>query len=295
MPWDPAQEKNRNKYMLSIALKIIDPRANTSAVGEFGMLIWRQKTLVWEMTRRDILERYAGQVLGGVWALLNPLLIMFVYVFAFTVIFNTRLSVEDSTLSYAAYILAGLAPWIAMTEVLGRASTAVTGNASLVKQIVFPTEILPIKVALGATPTLIVGLVVVLMICILSGHGHPLGLLLLPIPVFCQLLMSLGFAFLLSAVGVFLRDIKDVVGVLLTVSFFLLPIIYAPGVAPRALEFAFYLSPVSYLLWCYRDVILYGGVTTPAIWLAMIVLSSVIFTFGYRIFRMLQPSFGNAL
>ena len=284
-----------NYQMLPIALKILHPRANTSAINEVTRLSWRHKDLVWEMTRRDVLERYAGQVLGGIWALLTPLLVMFVYVFAFSVLFRGRLNGEEGTLNYTAFILAGLAPWIAMSEVLARAATAVTANANLVKQIVFPSQILPIKVALGAIPTLLVGLAVAIITSVVSGHAYSLSLLLLPIPIVCQVLMSTGFAFLLASVGVFVRDIKDVVAILLTMGFFLHPTIYAPGVAPRALEFLFYLSPISYLIWCYRDISFYGSVTNPWIWLIMILLSGAIFALGYRVFRMLQPSFGNAL
>jgi lipopolysaccharide transport system permease protein len=281
--------------MFSAALKILHPRANTLAFSELSALSWRHKELVWEMTRRDILERYAGQVLGGVWAVANPLLIMAVYVFAFTVLFQGRLTAQGDVVEFTAYVLAGLAPWIALAEVLGRASTAVSGNASLVKQIVFPSQILPMKVALGALPTLFLGLLVTLLVAAVAGHAHVLGWVLLPIPIFCQLLMSTGFAFLLSAIGVFIRDIKDVVGVLLSIGFFLHPIVYAPGVAPRALEKLFYFSPFSYLLWCYRDAAFHGGITQPWIWLTMVLLSVGIFALGYRVYRMLQPSFGNAL
>src|SRR5919205_2437300 len=214
--------------MLSAALKILHPRANGAAFGELSALFWRHRELVREMTRRDILDRYAGQVLGGVWAVANPLLVMGVYVFAFTVLFQGRLSAGGSGLEYTAHVLAALAPWVALTEVLGRAPAAVLGNANLVKQIVFPSQVLPIKVALGALPTLGIGLSVTLLVASLSGHAHPLGWLLLPIPIAAQLLMSTGLAFLLAALGVFVRDIKDVVGVLLSIGLFLHPVLYAP-------------------------------------------------------------------
>jgi lipopolysaccharide transport system permease protein len=281
--------------MITTALKLLDLRANVIAARELSALFWRQKELVWEMTRRDILDRYAGQVLGGIWVLANPLLIMAVYVFALAVLFRGRLSERGDVWEYVVYVLSAMAPWIAMAEVLGRAPTAIVVNANLVKQIVFPSQILPIRVAFGALPTLLISLVVVLLVSAITRHGHPMGWLLLPIPILCQLAMSTGFAFLLASLGVFVRDMKDVVGFLLSIGFFLHPIVYAPGVAPRALEAVFGLSPISYLLWCYRDAVFNGGVTNPWIWLTAILLSVGILALGYRIYRVLQPTFGNAL
>jgi lipopolysaccharide transport system permease protein len=266
-----------------------------AAVREFAALAAQRRNLVYEMTCRDVLDRYAGQALGAGWVIAAPLLQMGVYVFAFTVLFASRLSAQGSKAEYVSFILSALAPWLAITEVLGRAPTVVTASAGLVKQVVFPNEILPLKITLGASPTLAIGLVVVMVMAVVGGHAQPLGWLLLPIPIFCLGAMLAGCAYFLAAIGVFLKDTKDIVAVLLSVGFFLHPIIYAPGVAPRALELVFRLSPFSYVLWCFRDSLFYGGVASPYAWGAMMVLSTVIFALGYRVYRMLRPAFGNVL
>ena len=262
---------------------------------EFGYLIVERWTLIYEMACRDVLDRYAGQALGAAWVIAAPLLQMCVYVFAFTVLFASRLSAGGSNAEYVAFILSALAPWIVVSEILGRAPTIVTASAGLVKQVVFPSEVLPLKVTLGASPTFGIGLAVVMIIGLISGHAHPLGWLLLPVPILCLALMSAGFCYFLGALGVFLKDTKDIVQVLLSIGFFLHPIIYAPGVAPHGLEVLFYFSPISYVLWGFRDALFYGGITDPWIWNTMILLSCIIFVLGYRTFRMLRPVFGNAL
>jgi len=276
-------------------LKIFDASANVAAAREFVTILYRYQDLAWEMTRRDVRDRYKGQALGSLWAIGHPLLLMAVYVFAFAFLFRGRLSPEGEWSEYAVYVLAGLAPWIALQEALGRAPTAVLGNANLVKQIIFPSEILPLKVALGATPTLIVGLCVTVALAVATGVGIGVGLLLLPIVVASQTLALVGLVYVLAGIGVFLRDIKDIVSVLLSIGLFLHPILYAPGTAPAALEAAFYASPFSYLIWCYRDALLYGEITRPEAWILAPVLSTAIFVIGYRCFRMLRPMFGNAL
>jgi lipopolysaccharide transport system permease protein len=277
------------------ALRVLAPRANLAAICEFGYLLAERWILVYELTCRDVLDRYAGQALGTAWVIAAPLLQMCVYVFAFTVLFASRLSAEGSNAEYVSFILSALAPWIVVSEILGRAPTVVTASAGLVKQVVFPSEVLPLKVTLGASPTLGIGVAVVLIIALISGHAHPLGWLILPVPILCLALMSAGFCYFLGALGVFLKDTKDIVQVLLSIGFFLHPIIYAPGVAPHGLEMLFYFSPISYVLWGFRDALFYGGITDLWIWGAMILLSSAIFVLGYRTFRMLRPVFGNAL
>jgi lipopolysaccharide transport system permease protein len=285
---------NREKVIDVSALRLIHPKANADALVHFFLMLRQRKDLVLALARRDILDRYAGQVFGGIWAVANPLILMSVYVFAFTVLFKGRVGAEGSALEYTAYILVGLVPWVAMTEVIGRAPEAVTSNANLVRQIVFPNELLPLKIAFGALPTLVLGLAVSLVVCGLTGHAS-LGWALLPIPIICYFLMSTGFAYLLAAFGVFVRDMKEIVAVMLSMGLFLHPILYPPGVAPKALQLLFYFSPISYVLWIFRDAAFYGGVTEPWVWIAAVLLSLGIFALGFRVYTILQPSFGNAL
>ncbi len=220
---------------------------------------------------------------------------MAIYVFAFLILFQGRLPGSSSSVSYAVFMLAGLAPWMAVQEALGRGPTAISGNANLVKQIVFPNEVLPLRVALGVLPTLGIGIIVVGMLAPIAGLGGWLTAPLLVVVIACHLIMTVGLVYLLAGIGVFIRDVRDVVTVLLSVGMFLQPIFYAPGVAPRALEAVFYLSPVSYLIWCYRDALVYGEVTRPLAWVAAPIISMLLFLVGYRLYRNLQPAFGNAL
>jgi len=281
--------------MLSTALKILAPAPNRMALRHFSLLIRRHHELVWEMTRREILDRYTGQVLGSLWAIGLPLLSMAVYVFAFLVLFQGRLPGSTSSVGFAVFMLAGLAPWMAVQEALGRGPTVISGNANLVKQIVFPNEVLPLRVAFGVLPTLGIGIVVVGMLAPIAGLGSWLTVPLLLIVIACHLIMTVGLVYLLAGIGVFIRDVRDVVTVLLSVGMFLQPIFYAPGVAPPALETVFYLSPVSYLIWCYRDALVYGEITRPLAWVAAPIISMLLFLVGYRLYRNLQPAFGIAL
>src|SRR6516225_3853384 len=220
--------------MLSTVSKMLAPSANGAAFRHFLSLIRRHHELVWEMTRREMLERYTGQVLGSLWALGLPLLTMGIYIFA-------------------------------------------------------------LRVALGVSPTLGIGVAVVGMLALICGLGGWSTVPLLIVAVACHLVMTAGLVYVLAAIGVFIRDVRDIVTVLLSIGLFLQPIFYGPGVAPRALEMIFYLSPISYLIWCYRDALVYGEISNTVVWLATPIISTLLFLIGYRLYRSLQPAFGNAL
>jgi lipopolysaccharide transport system permease protein len=277
-------------------LRLFDPIANLAALMEASRFVRRYRLLIVEMTRREITDRYAGQVLGAAWAIGAPLLTMAVYVFAFTVLFRGRVGPTDNGLGYTAYVLAAIVPWLALQDVLNRATVCVSGSASLVKQIVFPTEVLPLKVVLATIPALIVGLAVTAVVTLASGATNAFGtLVLLPIAVLLLLFMCAGLAYILAAIGVFLRDIKDIIGVLLMIGFFIHPIIYPPDRVPAWLGRVFAISPFTHVIGCFRDALVDGAVTRPWSWLISFVTALVLTVVGWRVFRMLRPSFGNAL
>jgi lipopolysaccharide transport system permease protein len=276
-------------------LRFLDPRPNVFVLRELTASLWKYRELLLEMTKRDLFDRFAGQALGGVWAILQPLVLMLLYTFVFTFIFRLRMSSGDAGASYVVHLLAALAPWLAMQEALGRAADVIVGEANLVKQIVFPIEILPLKTVLSTVVMLAVGLAFPVLIALFSGTARPVFWLLLPIPVMSQLLLVSGLVYLLSAVGVFVRDVRDIVPLLLTVGLFLHPILYIPGQLSAWAEAAFYMSPISHVLWMYRDVVVFGAIMHPLAWIVGPSSGILSFVLGYRVFRSLRHNFGNVL
>jgi lipopolysaccharide transport system permease protein len=275
-------------------LRLLNPFANAHALQLLCGNVARYRELLWEMTRRDLLERQAGLAFSGFWVIGQPLLMMVVYVFVFSFVFNVRMGVNDSGLGYTAFLLAGLVPWLAFQEAIGRAPTCITENSSLVKQIVFPVEILPLKVVLSTLVLLAVGLAFPLALAILNGTARPLFWLLLPLPVASHLLMTIGLTYMIAAAGVFLRDIRNVIQLFLMIGLFAHPILYVPGMLPRWTEIGFHALPFSHVVWLYRDVIL-GDIGHPASWLVAPVLGIGFLVIGYRMFRSLRHMFGDAL
>jgi homopolymeric O-antigen transport system permease protein len=273
---------------------LVNPTANVQALRTLARSVTQYRELLWEMTRRDLVERQAGLAFAAFWVIGQPLLMMLVYVFVFSFVFNVRLGMEGGRLDYTAFLLAGLAPWLAFQEAIGRAPTCITENKSLIKQIVFPIEILPLKLVLSTLVPLGLGLAFPLVLTVLAGTARPLSWLLLPIPVLSYLLLTIGLAYLISAAGVFIRDIRNIVQLVLMIGLFAHPILYVPGMLPRSAEMAFELSPFTHVIWIYRDAVL-GNFTHPESWLVAPLIGISFLVIGYRIFRSLRHMFGDAL
>jgi lipopolysaccharide transport system permease protein len=273
---------------------ILSPSANLRALNLILHTLTQYRELLWEMTRRDILARQAGLAFGAFWVIGQPLLMMLVYVFVFSFVFTIRLGVGDDGFGYVAFLLAGLVPWLAIQEAVGRASTCFIEDKSLVKQLVFPVEVLPLKLVLSTLLMLGIGLLFPMILTVLNGTAKPLSWLLLPLPVFSYLLLTVGFCYVIAAAGVFLRDMRNIIQLLLTIGLFAHPILYVPGMLSPWVERAFGLSPFAHIIWLFRDVVL-GEFSHPASWLIAPAAALLSLLIGYRMFRGLRHMFGEVL
>ena len=263
---------------------------------ELLRLLRRHRALLAEMVRRELTQQYAGQVLGALWAVGHPLVQTGVYVFLFAIVFNTKIGgTYELPLDYTTYLLTGLLPWIGFQQSLTVTSTAISANASLVKQVVFPIEILPLKSVISSLLPQLIG-TAALVAYVFATHGiPPATYLLLPVLVTCQCAAMAGIGFLLAACGAFLRDLKDIVQVLALINAYLIPVFYLPSWVPHLFQPIIYVNPFSYMIWCYQDALYFGRFEHLAAWPVFGIGSFLLFGFGYRAFRHLKPSFGNVL
>ena len=169
-------------------------------------------------------------------------------------------------LDYTTYLLAGLIPWMAFQESMAKGATVIVGNANLVKQVVFPIEVLPVKGVMASFSTQLVA-TGLLAAYVLATHGElPWTWLLLPGLFFFQALAMIGVAYVLAAVGAYFRDLKDFVQVFCIAGMYLMPVIYLPEMVPRMFRPWLYVNPFSYMAWCYQDACYFGRFEHPWAW-----------------------------
>ncbi|MCB9109933.1 MAG: ABC transporter permease [Anaerolineales bacterium] len=279
--------------MFSSALNI---STNIRAFIELLMVFRLRGRLIFELAKREVFDRYAGQVFGVLWTIGHPLIIVLIYIFIFGFVFTMRVGgTLDMPLDYTSYLLSGLIPWLIFSEVLGKASTLIVNNANVVKQVVFPVEVFPIKTVLASIGTFIIFLVLLTIYALVANGFIPWTYVLLPFLVILQTFAMIGVSYLLSAIGVYFRDLKDFVQIFNSIAFFVMPILYLPEAVPSALRLMLYLNPLSYMIWVYQDALYFGKFNHLWAWAVFGLGSLVIFILGYRVFRRLSVMFGNVL
>ena len=277
-------------------LSALDPRNNLQAFRELLLLITKHRTLTVEMAKREISDRYVGQFFGLFWSFGHPIIYICIYVFVFRFIFSSRVSAPTAIpMDYSTYLLAGLIPWLTFQDAMNKACISIIINANVVKQVIFPIDVLPAKGVFATLFTLVVLLVVLVLYVLVAHHTLPWTYVLIPVLVLLQFLTMSGVSYFLAGIGPYFRDIKDFVQVFTVAGMYMMPIFYQPDSMPGPARVVLFLNPLSHLIWCYQDVIYFGYIAHPWSWLITIIVSMGTFTLGYRFFRKLKPMFGDVL
>lgn len=259
-------------------------------------VFFKNRSLLFELTRREIRDRHVGQILGVWWAVGHPLFLVFVYVFVFGTIFQLRLGNNSNvTWNYIVYMLAGLLPWLTFQETLTKGPGLLLANKNLIKQVVFPVEILPGKVVLGAAFTLFISTTGLVLYLVINQGNFPWTLLLLPLLWIVQILAMIGVVFILAPVGAYFRDIKELVQVFSAVGIYLTPIVYLPEWVPAGLRFLLYANPFSYMVWCYQDACYYGNFQHYWAWPVFFIGAVGTFALGFAVFQRVKMYLGTVL
>ena len=277
-------------------LRILNPVRMAAAVIDGVRLLSRHRRLAITMARRELTSRYAGQLMGSFWIIGHPLALMLTFVFLFAIVFQTKMGgTVEMPRDYTIYILAGLIPWLSLLPVLTAGCSSILNNVIIVKQFNFEVEILPVKDVLIAMVFWLVGVVIIGVYTLITYHRLPLTWLLLPVVFAIHGFTAIGFAWFLSAVTVFFRDLKDITVAISAIGMYLLPVVYLPEWVPDIFRPLVYANPLSYLIWIYQDTLYFGRIEHPMAWIWATLFALVAFASGHRIFQRLRPIFGNAL
>jgi lipopolysaccharide transport system permease protein len=210
--------------------------------------------------RQELQLRYVGSIAGVYWSVINPLIQVLVYVVLVTFIFKANLgATSGGRFDYAIFVLAGMSPWLAIQDGLMNSGSSLVRHASIVKNVVFPLELLPGTAVVASVAPLFVSLIA--LGALLGGSGRSVGISLvtLPLLVAVQLLFTLGLGLFLAILTVFLRDLQFILPVFFQVVLLITPILYLSSDVPHPLQQIMRINPLTYIFEGYRSVFYYNG------------------------------------
>jgi lipopolysaccharide transport system permease protein len=257
---------------------------------------WRNRHLLSGLTRREITGRYRGSWLGVLWSLITPLLLLGIYIFIFGVVFRVRWG-EGQALDgqFAAILFCGVILHGILSEVLTRSPVSIVGNVNFVKKVVFPLELLAWVTVLSALFHFILALVVLFAFMLFTGYGIPVTALAFPLVLIPFLLVTLGVAWFVSSLGVYVRDVSQVTGFLATALLFLSPIFYPLSAVPERFRDLFLLNPLTHVIIESRNVLMMGQWPDPGGLLVYWLVAIAVFWLGYVWFQRTRGGFADVL
>lgn len=258
--------------------------------------LWRHRDLIIQMTRREVVGRYKGSMMGLLWSFLNPLFMLAVYTFVFSVVFKAKWGGGDESRSQFAIVLfAGLIVQTLFAEILNRAPGVILGNANYVKKVVFPLEVLVVIAAGSALFHTVVSLGVLLgAFLVLNGYLH-WTIIYLPLIFLPLLMFSVGCAWVIASVGVYARDVSQIVGVLTTILLFLSPVFFPVSALPARIQPWIMVNPLSFIIEQVRAVVVWGN--SPS-WGGLVIYALIAASFawlGYAWFQKTRKGFADVL
>lgn len=246
-----------------------------------------------EFLKTSILKEFRGKYkksfLGVLWSFINPLLQLLIYSVVFSFIMKSDIE------NYTVFLVVALIPWTFFSTTLIQSTNAIVINGGILKKVYFPREILPISIVTSNLLNFLISFLIILGALLISGVGISPYILLFPVILIIQYILSIGFAFILSSITVYIRDLEYFINILMMLWFYLNPIVYSIDLIPSKLMPIFQLNPMLYVINAYRDVLYYQQLPNMKM-LGFLFVFSTIFCFaGYHIFKKLEKRFVEEL
>jgi len=259
--------------------------------------LWRNRQLIGQMIKREVVGRYKGSVMGLAWSFLNPVFMLTVYTFVFSVIFKSRWGVdgEESKTQFAVVLFVGMIVHGLFAEVLNRAPSLILSNVNYVKKVVFPLDILPV-IAMGAAlfHSLISIGVLLAAFAFFNGYLH-WTVVFTPFVLLPLVILTLGLSWMLASLGVFLRDVGQTIGIITTVMMFLSPVFYPVTALPEELRPWLMANPLTFIIEQAREILIWGRLPD---WegLGIYIFAAIVVAWvGYVWFQKTRKGFADVL
>lgn len=253
---------------------------------------WRRRDLLWHMIIRHLRGQYKQSVLGYAWAFVNPLSQMIILSFVFSTILRFD---PPGGLPYPLFLFVGLVPWLFFSGALGSGTDAVVNASSLVTKVYFPREVLPTAAVLTKLVDLFFGILILSMLMLYYGRPPEITSYWLPLLFGMHVIFTLGLTFPLSALNLYFHDVRFLVGVALTLWFYMTPVIYPADFIPDKYEIIFDLNPNAVFIDAYRRTMLYGQDPDVSKVLLGLLVSVATLLIGYYLFKRMEKGFADSI
>lgn len=268
----------------------------SSSPREMVASLWRNRDLLKALVKREVIGRYRGSILGTIWSFFNPLFMLAVYTFVFSVVFQARWNTgSDSKTEFALVLFTGLLVFNLFADCFNRAPGLIVGNVNYVKKVIFPLEILPWATMGSALFHAGVSFAVWLLFYLVFFGMPPVSALLFPIAILPVILFTMGLSWFLASLGVFLRDVAQVVGIATTVLMFLSPIFYPLSALPAQYRPVLFLNPLTLAIEQARNVLIWGKVPDLSVFTVYLGISMLLAWLGFVWFQKTRKGFADVL
>jgi lipopolysaccharide transport system permease protein len=257
--------------------------------------IYVQRSLIRSFVVRDLKARYIGSFMGLFWSVIHPIVLLVSYTFVFSVILGVRPPPDAGTTSFPLFLFCSILPWLFFQDVLQRSSTIIIDSTNLVTKTLFPSEILPLVVLLSGLVNHLIGFAILLCIIFFVLGKVSLFILLIPLYLFLLMLFTLGISWFVASLNVFVRDVSQVLSVILTFWFWFTPIFYSTNRFPPKLLFLIRFNPLAHVVAGYRDCLLRMCMPDRSVLIILAVASVAVFAAGGLFFRKTKREFVDVL
>lgn len=280
------------------ALTTVNPHAaQPTSLLSLAKSLWRNRQLIVQMIKREVVGRYKGSAMGLAWSFFNPVFMLVVYTFVFSVVFKARwgLGSEESKTQFAVVLFVGMIVHALFAEVLNRAPSLILGNTNYVKKVVFPLEILPV-ISLGAAlfHSAVSLAVLLVAFALFNGYLHWTAILI-PLVLLPLVILTLGLAWMLASLGVFLRDVAQTIGIVTMVMMFLAPVFYPITALPEQYRPWLLANPLTFIIEQAREVLIWGHWPNLLGLAAYTLVATFVAWAGYAWFQKTRKGFADVL
>ncbi len=255
--------------------------------------LYSYRELLLNLVVKELKVKYKDSVLGFFWSLLNPALLIVIYTFVFSIVFTNK-GIDN----FSLFLMAGLLPWLSFSNTLNMSANAIVGNSALIRKIYFPRELFPLAIVLANAFSLLFELGLLMILLAVFGYSFYAYLPIVLLALILQLMLTIGFGLMVSAVTVRFRDLKQLINIVLRAGFFVTPIIYPLSRLeniPELYQSLLRLNPMASIVMLYKLALYYNKVPGTIIFAGAVLGSVSIFIAGFAIFSRLAPNFAKEI